>query len=349
MSSASQDVGVRWQGPADAHGESVACERHSPLRPHAHMHWPQAAVVDVRETRLVAEIEGKVVGRAIIDALYPPFGELVNMHVIPAFRGRGAGGALVDQCVHCMAQMGFMAVFLQTHVGYTPALRLYARKGFLLAARGTMLRLVRFLNLPLLDWFLYCHPLAVYSASAGREPQEWQLAWSDWPTGDSLVVTLTGGSCDKDSDEFGPGVKAMSLSTAGLRFEASLSGPRESGKGKQMAVGFSMSNAGDQPLDMAARLLLPPGCNPAGEWQKRGPAGPIEPGQEFRADFQIAFDAGLDLQPLSYSSWLSLPLTVEVLLGQTSFWLTHTVMMGGVRELVPERDRGARSLSRQEL
>jgi len=313
------------------------------------MHWPQPAIVDVAETHLLAEVEGKVVGRVVIDAVYPPFGELVNMEVLPAFRGRGGGGALVDECVAEMSRMGFMAVFLQTHADLTPALRLYERKGFLLAAKGVMLRLVRFLNLPLLDWFRYGHPLAVYEARQGEEPRQWQLIWADWATGHKLMIALTGGSCDKDSDDCGPGISSVAASMAALGFRAALSGPTVATKGEQIRLSLDIGNDDEEVLHMAARLLLPPGCTPVGEWQKHGPACAIEPGEELNVHLQVALDAGVDLRPLSYSSWLSLPLTVEVFVGNTSFWLTHLVLVDGVKDLIPEARKGARSIGRAQL
>ncbi len=177
------DVIVRWLRPRDEHGESVvrAADWWPHTRPNRHLHWPAPTFTDpVKQyPPLVAEIEGKVVGRVFLEAICPPFGELQNMSVLPEFRGRGAGSALVDECVSRLARKGFLAAFLQTGFDNLAAQRLYARKGFTVAARGVMLRLVRFINLPILDRFFYDHPLALHHGPADAGPRKWPLVWSD--------------------------------------------------------------------------------------------------------------------------------------------------------------------------
>jgi len=174
---------------------------------------------------LVAEIDGKAVGRVVLEAIYPPFGELQNMSVLPEFRGRGVGGALVDECISQLARKGFLAAFLQTHFDNLTAQRLYARKGFIVAAKGVMLRLVRFINLPILDRFFYDHPVALYHGPSDAGQRQSPLVRCDWITGDRLEVTLTGGSNDKDSEEYGPGISAVDMTSKPLSFSAQLSGP----------------------------------------------------------------------------------------------------------------------------
>ncbi len=211
MDRTTQSRGAHSYRPEDERAESGLRAAYAPESRGRHMHWPEPAIVDVAQTHLLAEVESKVVGRVVIDAVYPPFGELVNMEVLPPFTGRGAGGALVDERVAEMSRMGFMAVFLQTFADKVRAHRLYARKGFLIAAKGEMLRLVRFIGPPVLDVLLYEHPLATYAASAAEKPRQWFLAWSDWPTGDRLQLMLSGGSCQFDSDGYGPALCALSL------------------------------------------------------------------------------------------------------------------------------------------
>jgi len=321
------DINCRWQTAEDEHGESVVYAAEHPGTRMRNLHWPYpTAVKGLPWRRLVGETRGKVVGRAILEAVYPPFAELQNMHVLEAYRGRGVGGAMVDGCIAQAATMGFMALFLQTHADYISAQRLYARKGFLLAGKAQMLRLVRFLNLPVLDLFLHEHPLATYSASPAAADGEWSLLWSDWATGHRLQLTLTGGTCDKDSDGYGPGLRTLSLWNGGWSISAQISGPAKVAKGGTVELGLQIHNDGSQPFHLSTRLLLPPGCGPQGDWSRMGPAQDLRPGETLNSAAKIALADDLDVTLLKYATSESLPLTVEVFLGVTSFWLTHALL-----------------------
>jgi len=321
------DSNIRWRRPADERGEDVVRAADHPGNRMRNHRWRQATRADACRY-VVGEADGKIVGRAVLEAVYPPFAELQNMHVLDPYRGRGVGGAIVDECVARAGRLGFMALFLQTHADYLPAQRLYARKGFVLAGKAGMLRLVRFLNLPVLDTFLHEHPLATYSASAGEGTGEWSLAWSDWASGDRLELTLTGGTSDKDSEGHGPGVRALSLKAGEAGLNAQLDGPREAAKGTTVELRLEARNEGPDPLRLCTRLLLPPGCEAQGEWSRHGPVVDLEPGKETCVLAEIALTDDLDAEPLVYAAFGSLPLSVEVFLGRTSFWLTHTVLPG---------------------
>ncbi len=110
-----------------------------------------------------------------------------------------------------------------------------------------------------------------------------------------------------------------------LSFSAQLNGPPRPARSDTVQLGLELTNRADAPLDMAIRLVLPPGCSPGGEWQKRGPAASVTAGQTFKTRFKVAFGAELDLEALHYAAFTSTPLTVEVFLVGTSFWLTHAV------------------------
>jgi len=276
---AEEAVGVRWQTAEDEHGESVVCAADHPGGRLRNLHWPQPPTIKGFPCRiLVGETGGKIMGRAILETVYPPFAEIQNMHVLESHRGRGVGGAMIDECIAQAGRMGFMAVFLQTHSDYGPAQRLYARKGFFLAGKAQMLRLVRFLNLPVLDAFLHQHPLGTYSASPAEGDGAWSLVWSDWVSGDRLQLTLTGGTCDKDSDGHSPGLRTLSLSNGETTASVQLDGPREAAKGSTVELRLSVHNEGAQTVRLCTRLLLPPGCEARGEWSRHGPVLELEPG-----------------------------------------------------------------------
>ena len=95
---------------------------------------------DTGVTRLVAELDGKVVGSA---ALYAPdsaaYGSLASasawpevrlVAVAPLARGRGVARALVDECVRRARAAGASVLGLHTSRSMRAAMKLYERMGF---------------------------------------------------------------------------------------------------------------------------------------------------------------------------------------------------------------------------
>ncbi|HKP14488.1 MAG TPA: GNAT family N-acetyltransferase [Gemmatimonadaceae bacterium] len=91
-------------------------------------------------TRLVAELDGKIVGSA---ALYAPqsaaYGSLAALAswpevrlvaVDPSVRGRGVARALVEECIRRARQSGASVLGLHTSRSMGAAMRLYERMGF---------------------------------------------------------------------------------------------------------------------------------------------------------------------------------------------------------------------------
>src|SRR5690349_4807658 len=97
-------------------------------------------VDDTGVTRIVAELDGTIVGSA---ALYAPeaaaYGDLAALApwpevrlvaVDPKARGRGVARALVDECIRRARASGATAVGLHSSRSMRAALRLYERMGF---------------------------------------------------------------------------------------------------------------------------------------------------------------------------------------------------------------------------
>lgn len=95
---------------------------------------------DVGVTRLVAELDGEIVGSA---ALYAPdsaaYGSLASASAWPevrlvavahSARGRGIARALVDECVRRARAAGASVLGLHTSRSMRSAMRLYERMGF---------------------------------------------------------------------------------------------------------------------------------------------------------------------------------------------------------------------------
>ena len=317
---------VRWE-QQDARGpECVRATEGRRVRAR-HKHWPDSTSQSGGGPLLV-ELDGQVVGLAYFEAPWPPFAEVQNMQVIPAFRRRGAGSAILDHCVEQARRRGFMAMFLQTDNDNIQAQRLYARKGFVAATQGRMLRLVRLLDYPILDEFLHLRPLATYRGGDQSQGGSCPLLWHDPVNGDSLRLTLTGGSSDKDSDGYGPGLSAIECSLAGRCFAAELVGPGAIEPGKPLQLLLSMTNRSAAPMDASARLLLPGGCRPVGAWPRFGPEVALASGQQQQVVFEVEVTDQLDTARLERASFMSVPLTVEVFTSSSSFWLAHAVMLG---------------------
>ena len=321
-----RDPLVRWKQKDHHHADSIVRGRWLATRGQRHLYWPAPPDSGDAEGTLLVEMGGTVVGRLHVEGVYPPFGELQNMNVARPWRGRGAGGALVDECIAQLGRRGFMAVFAQTHFQNPTAHRLYARKGFLPVARGEMLRLLRFISFPLLEEFLHDFPLAVYCPPAERGGLRWPLSWVDWASEDRLTITLTGGSSDKDSGGVGPGIAHVEIRREALSFSASLAGPDAANVGETIQLRLRVANQAAEPLAASVRLLLPRGVQPGGQWKTQGPAETLQPGAEFEAGFEMLVSSDVDLTGLRQASFASLPLTVEVFVAGTSFWLCHGVM-----------------------
>lgn len=96
---------------------------------------------DTNVTRLVAELDGAIVGSA---ALYAPdaaaYGDLASatpwpevrlVAVAPSARGRGVARALVEECIRRARTSGATVIGLHTSRSMRAAMRLYERLGFI--------------------------------------------------------------------------------------------------------------------------------------------------------------------------------------------------------------------------
>ena len=79
---------------------------------------------------LIAELDGDPVGCAGIRMLSPVRAELKHLYVRDSARGRGVGGALVDELERRAVEFGATEMVLDTHDSLEAAARLYARAGY---------------------------------------------------------------------------------------------------------------------------------------------------------------------------------------------------------------------------
>jgi ribosomal protein S18 acetylase RimI-like enzyme len=79
---------------------------------------------------LVAQNAGEIVGHLQLIPRDPISGEIKNLAVLPAFRRRGVGSALVRQAIDIARHNGWNALVVRTATADTGNLRFYQRLGF---------------------------------------------------------------------------------------------------------------------------------------------------------------------------------------------------------------------------
>lgn len=95
--------------------------------------WPEASFRGLLRRSdavlLVADVGPEVAGYAACWEVLDQ-GELGNIAVAPAWRGRGIGGRLIEAVFHCMRELGVREIFLEVRVSNTVAQNLYEKYGF---------------------------------------------------------------------------------------------------------------------------------------------------------------------------------------------------------------------------
>lgn len=315
------------------HAEEIIRARYDPrFRTRAHI-WPDTGrtLENEREKEtLLARVNGVVAGRAILEALSYPLAEIVNLEVAPQFRGRGIASRIVAEAARQAAGMGFLAIHLQTDLDNIAAHHLYARHGFLPATKGQMIRLVRFLNYPMLSQFLSDHPLAMFrSRTSGlSEKPSCELSWTNFTGDDNLAIGLSGGSCQADSDGFGPGVSSCELRIGGNHLNVSLAGPREVNRREVFTAKIAVENRGNVPIDGACRLLLNQGFTPA-DSHRGGCKFQVGPGASEMVELPVKLAEGFtDELLVKTGSYPSVSVAAEVFVRESVLWLSWPLKLG---------------------
>jgi GNAT superfamily N-acetyltransferase len=323
-----REATVEIRDAHSTHGEEWIRARYAPEVADRGYGWPATGVTREgfrNQEVIVARLEGVVAGRCILDAVWYPLAELENVEVVPAFRGHGVGSALVREATRRAGAMGFLAIHAQTFHDETGAHRLYARHGYLPATRGEMLRVWRFLNLPALAYFQYEHPFALFDSVPGPDAREHFLRWHDPHTDDELAVMLTGGSCQSDSGGLAPSVSALRLRSGETRLAASVTASADCRAGDDFTLTLRLVNEG-APLEGGFRIGLNPGFRPGGD-HPGGERFSLASGNDIERT--LAFRIGPDFQAdlLCIGSYLSVPVTVDFLLGDHTFWLCTQALL----------------------
>jgi GNAT superfamily N-acetyltransferase len=322
----SSAVSVETRDEFSCHGEEVLIARYWPGIADRGFTWPATGVtIENYRNRegIVARVDGAIAGRAVLEAVFYPLAELVNLEVAPAYRGRGVGNAIVRHAMEAAARAGFLAIHVQTFLNETGPHRLYARAGFVSATRGEMLRLWRFINLPALAQFLYDHPLALFDSRPGEAAREHVLRWHEPAGADEIAVTLRGGSCQFDSKGVRPAVSGLRLRSGPVCLAATVEAEGIS-IGERCDVRLRLANEGSAELTGGSRIGLNPGFAIAGE-HAGGERFSLSSGASLERTLTIEVTAAFQRDLLRIASYWSVPVTVEFLLKDHTFWLTAEV------------------------
>jgi ribosomal protein S18 acetylase RimI-like enzyme len=311
----------------------------SPI-PRRHMTLPSLALADgpLGGDTLVACVDGLVVSRAVLEAVYPPYCELVNMGVRPDYRRRGVGTALVLEAQRRARATGFKYMALQTERDNERAYRFYESLGFLPAAEGEMRRMVALLDAPIVNLFRLRHAGWEFTSQSDEElgARWWRLEWRDG--GQHVALLMFGGSCQHDSDGLLPTVRALEVRDQGAHLSIRADAPDtiltgEPGKYPPPGAGraevrITVRNLGETEFVGSVRaVLLPdlevPGCRGAELPELR-----VEPGDTGQAAFCIAVQPRFSRDAFRFTSYPSVPLTAEVC------WAECSVLLSAAAKIV---------------
>jgi GNAT superfamily N-acetyltransferase len=292
--------------------------------PGQHRYWPEAdadwqARHYLRE--IVAEVDGVIAARVALEAYRQPFAELCGLSVRPDYRRQGLGQKLTKVCEQEAARRGFAFLFLQTGLDNHAGHSLYANLGYIPTTRGAMLRMLRFLDYPLLTDFQRAHPLSQYRCEPVKDAERaFHLTWSNYITEDTLRLRLEGGSSEFDSGGIGPALTALDWRVEqggrGLSLHLQPEPAHDIEPGHHVALEMIVRNQGRRMESGLFQMILPPGLrvsSPATNEIKTF-AWEVAPGEEVTQPIVVQVEPAFDATPLWYLNYNSLPISVE------TFW-----------------------------
>src|SRR5579871_3029656 len=299
--------------------------------PDAHRYWPEAdADWQARHyfQEIVAEVDCVIAARIGLEAYRPPFAELVNLCVRPDSRRLGLGHMLTRAGQEEAARRGFRILFLQTEIDNLIAHRLYVGQDWVPTAHGKMLRMLKFLDYPLLTDFRNSHPLNQYQCTPVPNVQRaWNLEWHAYVTDDYLRLRLEGGASQSDSEGIGPalpacdwriGQGARGLSLSLLREEV-----RDIEPGHHIAMEIVATNRGKRIESGVFQMILPPGLRVSSPTtnQTRAFLWQAAPNETVRQPVVIEVEPTFDAGLLWYLNYGSVPVSVEI------YWEGHRTLL----------------------
>jgi len=219
---------------------------------------------------LVAELDGKVVGRVILEVAYPPYSELINLYVHSDYRGKGVGSSLVQKCIEIASDRKcFVMSVMADPMGNLPAHRLYSKFGFRPGILGDSslkrghMWLFRFSEESCVSEFLKRHPFAETSVSPSKvdfhDRMLYRMAWKDPQTEEKMALYIEG-QPSQTPDGTMPRISGFSYQEEDTELQALI---QEQSKTvtQGVATKFAISswNLRSKPLEIALYVSIPDG------------------------------------------------------------------------------------------
>ncbi len=299
--------------------------------PTEHRTWPEADA-DWQARRyyreIVAEVDGIIAARVGLEAYRQPFAELIDLCVRPEYRRLGLGEMLTRECERESAKRGFRALFLQTEMDNAAAHRLYTGLGFVPTAYGTMLRMVKLIDCPLLTDFRRLHPLTRYSCfPVPDEARACILEWHAYITDDYLRLRLEGGASRSDSEGIGPAIAGCDWCSGqgerGLNIRFAPESVRDIEPGHHVETTITIANSGRSTESGVLQMVLPPGIrieSPATNREKVF-SWQAAPGETVTQPVVLHVEPGFDAGILHELNYGSVPVSVEV------YWESRRILL----------------------
>ncbi len=308
--------------------------------PTRHAYWPPLWLDDDPRTKragieLLAQVDGLVVGRVLLEAHHQPYCELVNLCVRPDYEGMGVATALVQESVRRARRLGFKVMVLQEALDDAPAHGIYEKAGFLPATRGDMQRMVKLLDVPLVGSLLRSFPDAEFVSEPppDRGARWWRLSWHSGAD-DFVALHVRGGSCQFDSDGLQPVIQACEFAHNGVSLAAEADMSAEMAKGAVSDMRVHLENRGAAPFEGAVCARLLPETEIDGQSALGALAVMLEPGEEQSVVLPIRVKHQFRCDYLPFGSYLSVPMTAEVC------WDRGSVLLSVAVKVVPRYGSG---------
>jgi len=254
---------------------------------------------------VVAELEGKVVARVLLEAAYPPYSELINLYVLPAYQGRGIGTSLVQECLRIAdASNCFVMSVMADPVGNLPAHRLYSKFGFKTGILGDPSKqrghmwLFRFSENSLVSEFIRRHPFAEPSVSESKvnfhERMLYRMSWRDPQTKEKIELYLEGQPSQTPEGTM-PRISGISYKERDLQSEVLVKEQRKTiSQGEKSEFAISFWNLSSIPLRFSFSASVPDGTM-LNLLPQYAPSIEIGPRSEKNIEFEFIWSSGCSL------------------------------------------------------
>ena len=269
--------------------------------------------------RLVAEMDGRAVGKVTLDTAYPPYSELVNLMVHPDHRRRGVANRLVQGCLEAAETRRCPITLLMTEPENTPAITLYAGNGFLTCIPGgpgerEYAWMIRLPEDSVAGRFEREHPSCLFTPPRGRtlfhERSLYEMLWRDPGIGSLLGLLLEGQPGQPMRGGTSPRIAAATIKDGARSVDLLIQEEQETIEaGADAKFQLLTVNSGEEEIMIEGIGRLHPKGIRVSEESK--PPTTIKPGAEAMTRFTAGLDHGFDVPVLSFSTVL-LTLSVKV-------------------------------------